>query len=89
MPEYDRALMAMRGRIGAHVTHARHDPRETTAAARAALLNKFDLEVDPEGVLAPDERARRADQARKAFYARLAYSSAVARSKRAARRRES
>lgn len=37
---YDRDEMARRGRIGAKVTHAKHDPRELTRAAREALAEK-------------------------------------------------
>ena len=72
---------ALRGRIGALVLHSRRDPRETTAKARAAFLARFERQVDPEGVLAPDERRRRAKYARRAHYARLALASARARSK--------
>ena len=71
--------MALRGRIGAHCLHARHDPRETTARARAAFLGRFEREADPDGTLAPTERARRAHHLRKAYFARLALRSAQAR----------
>ena len=71
--------MALRGRIGAYATHAAHDPRETTANARAAFLQRFERDVDPEGVLPEDERRRRAAYARKAYFARLALRSARAR----------
>ena len=72
----------LRARMGAHAMHAKHDPRETTKAARAAFATKFEREVDPEGVLEPAERARRAEHARKAFYTGIALKSAQARSKR-------
>ena len=75
------AEAALRGRIGAYVLHARHDPRETTAKARAAFLANFEREVDPEGALPEHERRRRAEYARKAHFARLALASARARSK--------
>ena len=71
--------MALRGRIGAHHLHARYDPRETTARARAAFLGRFEREADPDGTLAPTERARRAHHLRKAYFARLALRSAQAR----------
>ena len=71
--------MALRGRIGAFRLHATHDPRETTQAARAAFLERFEREVDPLGVLAEGERQRRALAARKAYFARLAYRSAIVR----------
>ncbi len=70
---------AMRGRIGAYVTHSRHDPRETTAKARATFLDQFERQVDPDGVLPEAERLRRAEAARKAYFTRLAYKSAKAR----------
>ena len=77
--EIDPQEMALRGRIGAYVTHSRHDPKETTTKARATFLSKFEREVDPDGVLPEDERQRRAAAARKAHFSRLAYASAKAR----------
>ena len=77
--------MALRGRIGAYRLHATHDSRETTSAARRAFLGRFEAEVDPERVLPPAERARRAEMARKAYFARLALASAKARRRRAGR----
>lgn len=74
----------MRARIGAYAMHARHDTRRTTASARAAFLARFEAEVDPEGVLTPAERERRAEAARKAYFARLAYQSARSRAKKKA-----
>jgi hypothetical protein len=73
--------MALRGRIGAFVTHSRHDPRETTAKARRAFLSRFEREVDPDGVLPVAERLRRAESARRAYFARLALRSVRARAK--------
>jgi hypothetical protein len=73
--------MARRGRIGAHVTHSRHDARELTAPARAAFLSKFEHDVDPDGVLSPEERRRRAEHARRAHMARISRLSALARRK--------
>ena len=54
---FDPNEMALRGRIGAFRLHATHDPRATTAKARAAFLSRFETEVDPDGVLDPSERA--------------------------------
>jgi len=79
---YDPQEMARRGRIGAYRLHATNDPRETTKAARAAFLARFEREVDPDGTLAPEERARRAEAARKAYFAQLAHKSAKARRRR-------
>jgi hypothetical protein len=77
--ELDREEMRARGRIGAHVTHSRHDARELTAPARQAFLSRFAQQVDPDGVLAPEERGRRAAHALKAHMARLTLASARAR----------
>ena len=70
------SIRSLVGRIGAHSLHARYDPRKTTAAARRAFLDRFSREADPEGVLDPEERARRAHHLRKAYFARLALRSA-------------
>lgn len=75
---------SLRARLGAHALHATHDARETTRAARATFLGRFEREVDPAGELAPDERRRRAESARRAHFARLAMRSATARRARAA-----
>ena len=80
-----RAERSLRARLAAYTLHAQRDPRETTANGRAAFLARFDREVDPEGLLEPDERRRRAEQARRAYFTRLALASAKARrAKRAA-----
>jgi hypothetical protein len=78
---FDPQDMALRGRIGAFTTHARHDSREITAPAREAFLSKFEQEVDPDGSLPPEERRRRAEHAKRAHFARLARLSAEARRK--------
>jgi hypothetical protein len=79
---FDPSEMALRGRIGAYTTHARHDPKQTTAKARETFLARFERDVDPDGVLPEGERLRRAESARKAYFARLAHASAKARRKR-------
>lgn len=73
------SLASLRGRLGAFVTHSRHDPRATTAKARATFLERFLDEVDPDRLLPEDERLRRASYARKAYFTRLALKSATAR----------
>jgi hypothetical protein len=78
--------MALRGRLGAYITHSRHDVRETTRAARAAFATRFEDQVDPDRVLPEGERLRRAESARKAHFARLALASARARAKKAVRK---
>src|SRR5688572_10023148 len=76
----DRAL---RARMAAHLLHAkRTDPAAHTAAARAAFLSRFEREVDPDAVLDPQERARRAEHAKKAYFLRLALASSKARARK-------
>jgi hypothetical protein len=68
--------MARRGKLGAWSRLAREDPVSMTEKARSAFLASFEREVDPDGVLPPAERSRRAEYARKSYYARLAAASA-------------
>lgn len=78
----DRSL---RARLAAHSLHARvADPQAHTAPARAAFLDRFSRQVDPDGLLPAADRARRAEHARKAYFLSLARKSAEARRKRAA-----
>lgn len=69
----------LRARLAAYHLHATHDPRETTRRAREVFLSRFEREVDPDGVLTPGERARRAEAARRAYFTRLAFQSSRAR----------
>lgn len=61
---------SQRGRLGFHVRMARGTTN--TEPARAAFRRKFELLVDPDGVLDPDELDKRVAHARSAHYARLA-----------------
>ena len=72
----------LRARLAARTMHSRHDPRETTAVGRAAFMRRFEREVDPDGVLSPAERQRRAGQALRAHMSRLALASSKARGRR-------
>lgn len=79
------AERSLRGQIAAHTSWANTEDRSArTAPARRAMLDKFEREVDPEGVLPPAERAKRAESKKKAYFARLALKSSQARSRRAA-----
>lgn len=70
----------LRARLAAHESWARTGDRATrTAAGTAAFLARFEREVDPDGVLDPADRARRAESARRAYFTRLAFKSAQAR----------
>ena len=73
----------LRARLAAHAMHARNDSRAVTANARRAFLDRFEREVDPDGVLPVAERLRRAEHAKQAHMLRLALRSARARRMRA------
>jgi hypothetical protein len=73
----DRAVIA---RIAAAERWARsHDRSAATEPARRALRAKCEREADPDGLLAPAERTRRADALMTAHMLRLARASAQAR----------
>jgi hypothetical protein len=71
------AERTLQARLAAHALHAQGGTN--TGPARQAFRDRFDREVDPEGILPPAERQRRAEHARKAFYTRMALKSAQAR----------
>ncbi|MDG4668639.1 hypothetical protein [Mycobacterium sp. 236(2023)] len=76
-------LRSLRGRIRAYESWAKTEDRTArTWPARKAMLDRFECEVDPDGVLSPQERAKRAEWARKAYMQRLALKSAAARRRR-------
>jgi hypothetical protein len=71
---------ALRARMAAHLLHAKlRDPAGHTAPAREAFLSRFEREVDPDGVLEPAERSRRAEHSKKAYFLKLALASRRAR----------
>lgn len=78
-PSTDRFLAAS---IAANTRWA-HEPDRVAATrpAREAFEERFLAEVDPDGKLAPAERARRAANAKKAYFHRLALKSAQSRRK--------
>jgi hypothetical protein len=51
------------------------DPAAAMRPALNGFLTKFEREVDPDGLLDPEERTRRAEAARKAHMRRLALAS--------------
>ncbi len=82
-PSSGKSKRVLQARMAAHALHARvEDPGAHTAPARKVFLSRFEREVDPEGVLEPQERARRAEHARKAYFLRLAAASSKARAKK-------
>lgn len=79
MPETE-SERSLRARAAAHAKWAAcEDPSAATAPARRAALDRFERQVDPDGVLPPAERARRAEHARKSYFTVLALRSARSR----------
>lgn len=89
MPErLSPELRTLRAQLAAHTKWANtDDPVEATAPARKAFNDRFEKQVDPDGTLDPEERARRAESARKAYFTQLAFKSARARREVAAARK--
>ncbi|WP_319454247.1 MULTISPECIES: hypothetical protein [unclassified Mycobacterium] len=82
LPPSERRIV---GQIGAHKSWSQTEDRSArTAPGRQAFLDKFEQQVDPDGILPPAERAKRAEHARKEFFQRLALKSAQARRRRGA-----
>lgn len=82
--ELTPAQRSMRARIAAltRVCAPDYDPHQATAAAEQGKWRKYELQVDPEGSLAPPERRRRATAAWQADMTRARY-----RKSRAAKRK--
>lgn len=76
------AQRTLRARAAAHALHAQGGT--STKAGTSAFLERFEREVDPDGILTPEERARRAAHARKSYMAALALKASRARSRHAA-----
>ena len=62
-----------RARITARARWSQQSGLDGTAAAREAFLARFERQVDPDGVLPPAERLRRAESAKREHFQRLAY----------------
>lgn len=77
----DPSERSMQMRIASHISWAKTPDRRarTEAARRASHYERFEKQVDPDGVLPPEERRLRAESARKAYYAELALKSVQAR----------
>lgn len=77
MPSVSPSERRLAAQIAAHESWAGTPDRAArTAPARAAMLARFERQVDPEGTLPPEERARRAEHAKSAYFQRLALKSA-------------
>jgi hypothetical protein len=68
---------SLRARAAAFSQHAQG--RTNTKAATAASMARFDRQVDPDGVLTPAERGRRAEYAKQAYFTTLALKASRAR----------
>jgi len=68
----------LRARLAAASGHAKYNTSYLTSAAREALEAKWLLEVDPDEILPPDERLRRAKCAQRAHLLRATLASMVA-----------
>lgn len=80
----DPTTRRLAAQVAAHESWAKTQNRSTrTAFARAALQARFETEVDPHGLLDPEERALRVGHAKSAYYARLALKSHSSRRKAA------
>lgn len=81
------SLLTLRGRKGAHALHSKYDSKAVSQPARDASpgsLRYWERQVDPEGLLDPAERTRRAEHAKKAYFTGLALASAKVRRARKA-----
>ena len=82
MPPLTPAERSLRASIAAHTRWANTGRAERQRLAdngQAGLLRRFEVEVDPEGVLSADERDQRARNLLTAHMKRLALKSAKAR----------
>lgn len=74
MPRLTPTQRMLRAQVAAYARWARTPQAERTANGKrghAALLARFEQELDPDGVLPPDERARQVDRLYRAHMARV------------------
>jgi hypothetical protein len=80
---------SLRARLAAHAMHARHDPRQTTAAATKAQLSRYERQAIEEAAargeppLRPEEITRRAGHLLRAHMSRLSLAASRARARKA------
>jgi hypothetical protein len=79
-----REQRRLRAQIAANTRWSAEDPKEGIKPARAGYERRFELEVDPHGLLPEAERTRRARAAMRAHMQRLALASSKARRARKA-----
>jgi hypothetical protein len=80
---YTHEKRVMAGRMRGLTTRAFHDPLEYTSKARSAFRQSFDKQVDPDGILPPEEREARATSLYRAHMTALAMRSSQVRASRA------
>lgn len=78
-PAVERSLSASAAALESWAATPNRSAR--TQPARDALMRKFEVQVDPAGILPPQERAKRAEWAKRAYFKRLALKSAQSRRK--------
>lgn len=79
------AQRALHARAAAYASWAATADRSARARpGQAALMARFERQVDPDGTLPTAERARRAEDARRSYMLRLALASSKARAARKA-----
>lgn len=81
------AQRSLRGRVAVLKSWAQtEDWTARTAPGRRAFDEKFERQVDPDGVLQPEVRAKRVAAARRAYFAELALKSSLAKARKKAAR---
>lgn len=73
------AERSLHASLAANTRWAAADRKVESEKARSRQMERFEREVDPDGVLSPAERSRRAENARRAHMARLSMKAAAAR----------
>lgn len=73
----------MRARIAAHTRWSKvRDRQAATEAGRRAAMERFERQVDPDGTMDPETRAKLAASAKSAYFQQLAFASSKARTRR-------
>jgi hypothetical protein len=80
-PQTRARIAVVSGTVGGNRNVAKHGGHAVAAPARAGFTRRFELQVDPDGQLTPEERTRRAHHAMKAHMAELSLRSAQRRSR--------
>jgi hypothetical protein len=71
---------ALRARLASHSSWAQTaNRRARTKPGSQALLAKLAAEVDPDGLMSPEDRAKAVENAKSAYFSRLALKAAAAR----------